>query len=529
MDRPAKNYPKRLKEYEELTTWAFSLLSDATHFCEEASDLRLRQYQQAVALAIIHSVLEEQGLSFVVMFPRQSGKNELQAQIEAFLLAFFYKRDAELVKISPTWKPQSYNAMRRLERVLRKNFFTRMYWTKEQGYIYRVGQARIFFLSGSPETNIVGATASTLLSVDEAQDIQIQKFDKDIAPMAASTNATRVFWGTAWTSRTLLARELRSALSAEKEDGVRRVFVAGAQDVSAEVPAYGLFVAAQVSRLGRSHPMVRTQYFNEEIDAEGGMFPPERIASMQGEHAALSEPQPGCVYAILVDAAGEDEWAAGPDASLTGTLEALQNPGRDATAMTIVEIDRSTICDDLIKAPTYRVVQRRQWIGIKHVLLYAQLKALAELWRAYYLVIDATGVGAGLASFLERSLPGKVLPFIFSASSKSKLGWDFLGIIDSGRWKEHRTGGHSGQAAEQAEFFRQLSFCQYEVRVGPGKELRWGVPDGTRDAANGSLVHDDLVLSAALACVLDRQAWISSGPALIIPGRDPLDDMDKDF
>ena len=89
-----------------------------------------------------------------------------------------------------------------------KNLIVRTLWKKESGYIYKLNTARIYFLSGGPEANIVGATASTLLEVDEAQDVQIAKFDKDINPMAASTNATRVFWGTAWTSKTLLAREL---------------------------------------------------------------------------------------------------------------------------------------------------------------------------------------------------------------------------------------------------------------------------------------------------------------------------------
>jgi hypothetical protein len=520
----ATGAPTNLSCPSDLITHIIDLFSDVSRFCSEASDLQLRQYQQAVADAVIQSVMEEKGLSFVVMFPRQSGKNELQAQIETFLLAFLCNREAEMIKISPTWKPQTNNAMRRLERVLRKNILTRLYWTKEQGYIYRVGQARIFFLSGSPGTNIVGATASTLLSIDEAQDIQIQKFDKEIAPMAASTNATRIFWGTAWTSRTLLARELRAALAAEQADGQRRVFITGAEDVATEVPAYGVFVAGQVARLGRSHPIVRTQFYNEEIDAEGGMFPPERTAMMQGDHAVPGGPLPGGNYALLVDVAGEDEWATGSDGRVSGTPEELQNPGRDATALTVVEIDRSTLQDDLIKAPTYRVVQRRQWVGTKHVLLYAQLRALADHWRARWLVIDSTGVGAGLASFLERAMPGKVLPFQFSAASKSKLGWDFLGMIDSGRWKEH-----DQPTPEQAEFYRQLSFCQYEVRPGPGKELRWGVPDGTRDPSDGSLVHDDFVLSAALAAVLDQQAWGSNGPALIIPGRDPLADLDSSF
>ncbi len=92
---------------------------------------------------------------------------------------------AEIVKISPTWKPQTLNAMRRLERVLQKNLITRSMWAKESGYIYRLNTARIFFFSGGPQANIVGATASTLLEVDEAQDVEIAKFDKDIAPMAA--------------------------------------------------------------------------------------------------------------------------------------------------------------------------------------------------------------------------------------------------------------------------------------------------------------------------------------------------------
>jgi hypothetical protein len=171
----------------------------------------LRGYQMEVAERIIESVSCNLGHTFVVQFPRQSGKNELQAQIEAYLLVMFRYFEAEMVKVSPTWKPQTLNAMRRLERVLERNRLTRKRWEKESGYIYRVGNARIFFLSGSPTTSVVGATASTLLQCDEAQDILTAKWDKDFSPMAASTNATRVFWGTAWTSQTLLARERRAA------------------------------------------------------------------------------------------------------------------------------------------------------------------------------------------------------------------------------------------------------------------------------------------------------------------------------
>jgi hypothetical protein len=93
------------------------ILRDVSLFCE-GSGIRLRSYQKQVAESIVDSAIRGKGLSFVVIFPRQSGKNELQAQLEAYLLSVCSVEGTELVKVSPTWKPQSLNAMRRLERVL---------------------------------------------------------------------------------------------------------------------------------------------------------------------------------------------------------------------------------------------------------------------------------------------------------------------------------------------------------------------------------------------------------------------------
>ena len=501
------------------------VLRDVCLFSERGSKIKLRHYQEGAARAIVDSVIHSRGFSFVVMFPRQSGKNELQAQIEAYLLTFFSQVDMEIVKVSPTWKPQSYNAMKRLERTLSKNLVTRKVWKKERDYIYRIDSASCKFLSGSPEANVVGATASLLLEVDEAQDILISKFDKDIAPMAASTNATRVFWGTAWTSKTLLHRELVAAREAEKRDGVQRTFVLTAMDVAAEVPAYGDFVAGQVAKMGRQNPMVKTQFFSEEIDGEGGMFGLVRVALMQGAQLPQVAPQAGRVYAMLLDVAGEDEGLQALDGELS-------NPGRDATALTIVEVDLVTVADAMIQAPTYRVVSRRLWVGVKHSRLYAEIKALADLWHIRFLVLDATGVGAGLASFLEKALPDKVIPFVFSGASKSKLGWDFLSIVDSGRWKEHLPfdGKFSLPGSNlwyQSTYVNELSFCQFSILPGPEHRMRWGVPDGMRDPATGELVHDDLVLSAALAGVLDEQEWTLAMPAAMIKAVDPLADMDR--
>ncbi|MEL7673833.1 MAG: hypothetical protein AAGU78_08865 [Chloroflexota bacterium] len=499
------------------------LLRDPERFTLVAGGIKLRKYQSGVLSAIFDSVLNRRGLSFVVVFPRQSGKNELQAQLETYLLTLFSNFPVEMVKVSPTLEPQALTAMRRLERTVKRNTLTQRIWVKESGSIYRVGEARITFLSGSPESNIVGATANALLEVDEAQDVLCVKYEKDVAPMAASTNATRVFWGTSWTSQTLLAKQLRHAHEEEKRDGLRRVFRLTADDVSAEVNAYRKHVVETIERLGRAHPTVRTQYFSEELDGAGGLFPPDRIARMRSQESAESEPLPGARYALLLDVAGEDEGQRGIDGALSPA-----NPARDSSALCVVRVTPGGEGQPL---PRYTPVLRRQWTGVNHTRLHSELRDLALAWNARAVVVDATGVGAGMASFLERSLPGRVVPFAFNAASKSRLGWDFLGVVDSGRWCEPQLdpSRQAQQAQHQQDFFAQLAACQFQVADGPDQRMRWSVPDGTRDPASGELLHDDWIIAAALCAQLEEMDWQPSAAPLIIPAPDPLKGMKGQF
>jgi hypothetical protein len=515
----------------EIFSMLTRLLHDVLQFCEHVSGIKLREYQKEVAQAIVDSIVHQRGHTIVVMFPRQSGKNELQAQVETYLLALYSQVDAEMVKVSPTWKPQTQNAMRRLERVLKSNLMVKDTWTKEAGYVYRVGMARIFFLSGSPTANVVGATASVLIECDEAQDVMIDKWDKDFSPMVASTNATRVFWGTAWTSRTLLARELRAAQEAQKRDGMQRVFRITADEVMAEVPAYGVHVCEQVARLGRNHPMVLTQYYSEEIDEQAGMFPPERLAKLRGDHQPRHAPEDGKMYALLVDVGGEarqGELTVSPGDATRSHGDAARShwdaTRRDSTAVTVVELDPVSIDDPLLQAPTYRVMERYLWTGASHVDVYGKIKGIVDQWEAKYVVVDSTGVGAGLASFLERAYPGRVIAYQFTAKSKSLLGWGFLAVVETGRFKDYEK--NEGFDLQDI-FFDECAYCGMEVGEGPDRPLKWGVPDGTRNA-HGDLVHDDMLISAALCWVLDKQEWGTARAELVAP-RDIFEGMAEVF
>jgi hypothetical protein len=260
-----------------------------------ACKIALRPYQVQIARAIKDSILHRRGLTFVIILPRQSGKNELQAHLFAWLLFRYAGVGGRIVSVSPTFKPQTLNNMDRVGHSLDACLASRGLWKSSKGYAYQLGNARLQFFSGEVRAKVVGATADLMLSVDEAQEVSPAKFDKDFDPMTASTNATRLFWGTAWTSNTLLERERRVALQAQQKDGIQRLFYFTADDIRCLVPAYGLHVDRVIAEHGRNHPRVRSQYFCETIDAQSGMFTPARLALIQADQipaGAYTTPSP---------------------------------------------------------------------------------------------------------------------------------------------------------------------------------------------------------------------------------------------
>jgi len=485
------------------------LLRNPVAFTQSAGHIRLRPYQSPVVQAIVDSVRNRRGLSFVVIFSRQSGKNETQLALYIYLLTLFQRIGGEIIHVEPTFKPQTQIAMDRLNHRLAANVLTTGHWKKTHGYVYSIGLAHLVHLSGDKASNVVGQTAGLLLSVNEAQDISISKFDKEFNPMAASTNATRVFWGTEWTSDTLLAREEDAARQLQIKDGIQRVFFVTAEDVSKFLPEYGKFVDNEIRLRGREHPLVKTQYFNERIDVQASMFPSARIMLMHGKHKRQDQPEPGQMIAFLIDVAGQDETVLDPNQ--------LDNPARDFTSMKIVAIDPCTIPE--FNLPTYRVLNRLSWHGEKHTTLHAQIRALAETWNPRTIVIDATGVGEGLWSLLDLSLPGKCRPVKFSANEKSSIGYQFISIVETGRYKEYSPMDNT--------FILQCQKSRSEVHPGPLKTLSWGVPANLRDQT-GQFIHDDDLVSSALCAILDREQWGIHQETIEIEGFDPIK-IDKNF
>lgn len=478
------------------------------NFTSRAGRIKLRPYQLDPANAIIQSIRENRGETFVLIISRQAGKDELLANLLTYLMTLFAHRELGIVVANPTYKPQTINAIMRLENRLNGNLITKSLWKKRSDFMRMIGKVTVSFLSGDASASVVGATASLLLVINEAQDISPAKYDKDFAPMVASTNATRLIVGTVWTSRTLLAREENAARELEKQDGLKRVFLYTSEDVRKIVPAYGQFVDSEIAKLGREHPLVKTQYFCERIDAQAGMFNAARRALMQGDQPEQSAPIPSHTYAFLLDVAGQDE------ASMNFEENNSSNPGRDQLTLDIIDIDLSQL--EILQAPIYRVVNRHAWTGENHITIFGKINQMWDVWQPQMMVIDATGVGEGLWAMFDKSRPARVIPVKFTQQTKSEIGYGYLAIINTGRFRD---------CCPSPEVDKQYEACTSEILTGPSKTMRWSVPDGTRDS-DGLLIHDDHIVTDALTAILDKLEWYISSPSLMTDYIDPLKEME---
>ena len=358
--------------------------------------LGLRPYQTEIGRTVLDSVLHGRGRTFTVEIARQGGKNELSAQLEMLLLVLFSVKGGNLVKAAPTFDPQVRISISRLKERLRDAGLAGL-WQTEAGSAIRLGRTRQMFLSAEPSSNVVGATAHILLEMDEAQDVDREKFYKEFRPMGASTNVTTVLYGTPWMGDSLLEEMKQGNLEMERADGVKRHFRLDWQEVAQYNPQYQSYVEGERQRLGESHPLFRTQYLLEPLNGSGGLFSHQQLAQLQGRHRRLSRPEQGQVYVAGIDVAGEASEAEGRG---RGAVD----PDRDSTVVTIGELDFSR-CDDLSPEPVVRIVEHYRWTGESHASLFPRLvDLLRDVWRCRRVVVDATGLGQGVASFLEKAM-----------------------------------------------------------------------------------------------------------------------------
>ena len=454
--------------------------------------MKLRPYQQEVAKTVLDSVQNHRGLTFSVEIARQGGKNELSAHLELLLLTLYMARGGNLIKCSPTFKPQTIISMARLKDRLDDFGFDGLY-RSQMGYIIQLGEARAIFLSADESSSVVGHTADILLEIDESQDVAKEKYNKEFRPMGSSTNVTCIHYGTTWDDSTLLEEIKQNNLELEKIDGIKRHFRYDWQEIARYNQDYGRYVIQEKERLGEDHPLFRTQYALLPIKGGGGFLSRQQIAQMLGSHQRLRSPdKAGARYIAGVDLAGE----AAPEMSLLrGARNDKKGAGndeersQDSTVITIAEVDMAN------KLPVLRIVEQYQWTGIAHSQLYPQMvQILKNIWNCHRIAVDATGIGQPVASFLRKELGSRVIPFTFTQKSKSELGFELLSHVNSNRVKLYQQDG----SKEYQETMFQLERAKAEYR--PNQTVNFYVPSWQG--------HDDFLMSLALLVIAVRNFQI---------------------
>lgn len=500
---------------ERLRASVAQVLGDLPTFSTVALKRPLRPHQLAIARGLLPHLIAPSSLddpTFLVEMSRQAGKNELSAHLEAWLLTRHQKSGGQVVKGSPTFQPQTINSILRLQDMLKASFLTKASraWRSSYEFMVVVGLARAIFFSAERKARRLGATASLLMEIDEAQDVDATIYDKDFAPMRATTNAPVIFYGTAWTDDTLLARVRSRCKELQARDGIRRHFrfdwrqvadgieaaalarwrASGAEGEPPGVSAYRRFVQGQMEQLGEGHPIFKTQYALEEVEGAGKLFPQEYLDKLAGYHPRYSEPpDPNFSYVAALDTAGAAE-------QLTDTLLTSTTRRRDSSVLTIGRITwmRTPISD--IQLPKIEVLDHFAWTGDNHAAIHDQLVGiLKHKWKVKRLISDNTGVGAGLTSFLTRQLgEGRVVAFDFNQHTKSRLGYNLLAMVGTGRLTMYAEFSPS-QEAEQ--FWAEVEAARIEIKSDtPGRLMDFFVPERGGDA--GEAIHDDFLVSLAL-------------------------------
>jgi len=477
------------------------LLGSSEAWSRFALGIPLYRYQLAVA-EHLRTVAQQRDASMtVVEMPRQSGKNEVSAHIETLLLASFSKSGGALVKAAPTWTPQIVNSKMRLEARM-MTIAERLPWLKyrgKEGYIILCGKAMIQFLSAKPNSSVVGATASILMEIDEAQDVLPDKYDKEFSPMRASTGAPVVFWGTTWSDETLLEQQKRAIAEGTARG---RYFRVTPEMVTAENPSYADFLDGEVRRLGRQHPLIKTQYFLETLPSQGRMFSPQQLRQMIGEHSRQERRRDEQWIVAGLDFAGADEVLGLPG------LEGVS--GHDSVALAVAEVEEVNVAAGLT-ALRIRYLDRYEWTNVPPTSLHTALyEILNERWQVDALHCDATGVGeastAFLAAAIARRAEGVVRAIKFDGAwaTHSRLAFNFLMQVNGGLLHDYRPDDFDPleTAAEKDpplhDASRHVWWQRGHARMTarPGKRVKVYVED--KEGHDDLLVADMLCVDAAI-------------------------------
>lgn len=415
-------------------------------------------------------VKRHDGEIMTIKSSRQTGKNEVEAILERRHLLYrqFNHRYSCWIRTAPTHKPQLVNSKKRLREhlllnannIIRYPLFQRSKLAKEEGYIWRVGNAAVEFLSSGPQANVVGATASTCLSMDEAHKVDKAKFDEDFAPFTADTSAGTILWGVGGNG----LDTLQYYIDANNANGKKHLNLSFPCDYWIDVhPPYRKHVESRVNILGWDHPIIMTQYRLMSIAARARYLNDKQVRSiLSGEHERQLKPRPGRRYEVLVDLAGGNE-EFNPDDALQG----MEDVPTDSTAIIVYEVTDEIAYNNVF--PIIHIVNIIWLTGTDLGVDEEMIEETIKYWNAGKVTIDSIGVGRQIGENMEKKFgPNMVNKYIASDTDVSEDCYDLQARVNFDSIKMFI----NDDSPEWKEFERQLGHTHYQAAKGKMKLIK---------------------------------------------------------
>lgn len=427
----------------------------------------LRGPQAEMIKRIEKFVTAHKGGVMTALSSRQTGKNELAAILQARHLwrHQLASQNRSWIRTAPTYKPQIVNSKKRLKeilkldgkKVIRHPLFERARLGTEEGYIFKLGNASVEFISSGPNANVVGATASECLDMDEAHKVSQSKFDEDFAPFTASTNAGAILWGVA-------ADELDTIewyRQKNQADGNGHLNLYYPCEVWMEASAdYRAHVESRVQALGFDHPIIKTQYRLVPVASEGRYISPSQARGLfTSEHQRQLSPRPNTHYEFLLDVAGSNE-----ELNPENVLEGAEDTTTDSSTLWIFEVSPLVASNGIF--PIIRLVNLFWWTGANLPTQETEVDELVKLWKPQKLTVDAVGVGRHLAeSMVAKYGDYLVNAYTASSTSVSEDCFDLLARLNFNSVQMFQNDG----SPEWLEFERQVGWTKYASSKGKMK------------------------------------------------------------
>lgn len=468
--------------------WQFSLAF---------TGMRLYPFQEEFGRAMLTSMVGNKGQELTGLISRQAGKTEIMADMITSIMVLLPRlakiplyhnllKKFEMGVLVGLFAPTGEQIQTMFDRIGDRLTSDRAKEVLSDPDIDETVESRVNFyrlkrcrslvrMSTANERAKIESKTYHLIVIDEAQGVVESVITKSIAPMGATTNATRVMIGTPNTQIGYFYKTIKRNKARMTEKGTGKLhFEYNWKTVAKYNADYGTYVGNEMSSLGEDSDEFRMSYMVEWI-LDRGMF----------------------ITVTRLDELGDRTMKR---------IKRFDGP-------CYVGIDPARKIDSTVVTIVYADLEKPNENGLYHHRILDWLEMPGEAWEEQYfkiieflsnynvqaVAVDEGGVGDSVVDRLQRLLPSYIDVVAKSSSPKAQSErWKYLLKLVSG---SHPDYGSLFAYPAHAEARRTRVWKRFYQQMSELEKKYQGAYI-LAEASEGAGQHDDYADSAALACCL---------------------------